>query len=869
MDDNLLNLAVKYAKLRWKLHPVYGFDEKMSCTCGEGHKDTKDAGKHPVFHKWEQLSSSDQYDIKDWWMRYPLSNIALHCSKSGFFVIDIDPRSGGDESYEKLIQILDEKGINLPQTVEAITGKYSYQGKEVRGRHIYFKCWSNDKFVANLSKLDLPGIDIKHNGYVLLPGSKHLSGVTYQWFEGRDPWTIDVAEPPGGLLSLIRKDYEPQRHFKEVDWSEIVDKADKLDINKIAKEGVKEGERNNTLFRVSIVLCNMVAPDGKINELKEDMIFSWVSDFNNRMVSPPLPEDEVITICRQAIKFVRENPQTNYASPELIAWAQKFDGISFNHEEVVRILGSSVSEDESNFSKKTRLDVAKSILEEGVSVSQTTTRKVADFPKDQDAVSEEDGGVPGNRSYTDIGNARRLVDTWGAGIAYTPDIGFKVWEDGYWKTDKEGLYIQELTKKIPSFIEGEAGSQDLEMRNKTLVWAKTSRSNARIKAAIEAAKSDPRIHINLEKWDSDPELFGAKNGVINLKTGNLMKSAPSHYISIISDVQYIPGLTNDRWENFLWDTTGEDQQLIDYLQLLMGYIMTAHSYLDIISLIYGPPGTGKNTFIESCFSAMGDYAWPLDLSVISNTNGMNSGSDLYHIAELLNRRAVWVDELPEGEKLKETTLKKLSGSSLMSARSPGGRPFSFKLVAKTVISTNHRPPIQDDAMWRRLIAIPFTHKPKKIDPTLKRYLSDPEGGLPAVLAWLVEGAVKYLNSSNDPEYPFGFSKVVQESTEMYRKSEDKTGLFIDENLREKPGASVLMSAVFAEYQSWSMKMGEKFLTQASFQKKLVDRGIRVVGHATAAEIIGHELSNTNSIQNPVGKIKLYDLPESNVAYDNF
>jgi hypothetical protein len=55
---------------------------------------------------------------------------------SGFIVIDIDPRSGGIDSFEKFEELV---GITLPETVEAYTGVYNYLGKEVRGRHLYYK----------------------------------------------------------------------------------------------------------------------------------------------------------------------------------------------------------------------------------------------------------------------------------------------------------------------------------------------------------------------------------------------------------------------------------------------------------------------------------------------------------------------------------------------------------------------------------------------------------------------------------------------------------------------------------------------------------------------------------------------------------
>ena len=134
--------------------------------------------------------------------------------------------------------------------------------------------------------------------------------------------------------------------------------------------------------------------------------------------------------------------------------------------------------------------------------------------------------------------------------------------------------------------------------------------------------------------------------------------------------------------------------------------------------------SGKNTFVEAIVKCLGtkEYAWPLDSSILAQNDGRASGQDLYHWAELRGRRLVWVDELPDSERLKENSVKKLTGSSEISARSPGEKPFTFESRAKLWVSTNHRPIITDDAMWRRIRPIPFLKVPENPDPELKEYI---------------------------------------------------------------------------------------------------------------------------------------------------
>jgi putative DNA primase/helicase len=258
-------------------------------------------------------------------------------------------------------------------------------------------------------------------------------------------------------------------------------------------------------------------------------------------------------------------------------------------------------------------------------------------------------------------------------------------------------------------------------------------------------------------------------------------------------------------------------------------------------LVYGPPGSGKNTFVEAIVKCLGtqQYAWPLDSSILAQGDAQSHGSDLYHWAELRGRRMVWVDELPDGERMKENSVKKLTGSSEISARSPGEKPFTFSSQAKLWVTTNHRPIINDEAMWRRLRPIPWSFVPENPDPDLKAYLFDPEGALPAVLAWAVEGAIKYLGSQ--ARDPLGWCTAVSNASDIYRKNEDRIGMFLNEEVKELPGASLPVKALYAIYRIWSEERGERAMSQIAFHRKLSDRGQEIVGQGARAELVGYSL----------------------------
>jgi P4 family phage/plasmid primase-like protien len=782
-----------YANRGWKVLPVHGV-VGGKCTCGRSHTDPKEVGKHPAINSWQTEATSDPDKIASWWETNPDYNIGVFARESGFLVIDIDPRNGGDDSFLKLEERAEGA---LPKTIEAITGAYNVKNKIVHGRHLIYKCDPNEKFIGNFKKAGLDGIDVKHNGYILVHPSRHFSGVNYSWKPGHAPWDMPdgPTEAPEELLAVLRANTArstgagSSSTYKDGDWDAfngLEYGGEKVDIEKILDEGLVEGERAVEIYKLACALANKMGTDS----ISRGALESLMIRFNHEKVRPPMElegPNSLLMHVNRAIEFVAKHPKINlrwnglsdWVETSGMTWAERAQSQGATATPTASApkasVGNSynVSDAPVDFTDSDFIgDHVSNLVKKGLSVAEAISGGNMGLPNDQDAIDTEDGGTQGDRSFTDVGNSRRLVDTFGSAIRYTPGLGWFHWDGNYWKPDIENLQLQELAKRVSPVIAGEVSGLDLDNPkvNDIVNWAKQAKSNTRIANMIKTAVSDRRILVPVEHWDGDVNLLGVMNGVVDLRTGTLLSGRPDLYITRRAPVAYTPGLRNVKFEQFLDFATDGDKEFQDWLQRAVGYTLTGLNSQDALFLVYGPPGSGKTTFVETIVNALGtqEYSWTLDSSVLAAGDGQANRTDEYHMAELRGRRMVWVDELPESERLKENQVKKMTGSGTLQGRSPGERPFTFRSQGKLWVTTNHRPIITDDAMWRRLRPIPLTNIPENPDKELRPYLSDPEGGLPAVLSWAVDGAIKYLNSSaKDPLMFIARTKI--ESVYLWKK----------------------------------------------------------------------------------------------------
>lgn len=425
-----------------------------------------------------------------------------------------------------------------------------------------------------------------------------------------------------------------------------------------------------------------------------------------------------------------------------------------------------------------------------------------------------------NEHLTDSGNAKRLVRLYGKGLRFFLAKGvWLIWVGSHWAVD-ESLNIVRFAKAAAEALYDEARKlRDFELAEKAKKASLAAEGRAKIDAAIELAKSEPGVIVQADQLDQDPWLLNVKNGTIDLRTGELHPHDPQDMITKIVNIEYAPEPGNEcpRWENFLFEIFAGNMEMVRYIQRAIGYTLTGSTSEQVLFFLYGLGANGKSVFLNILTALLSSY-WT---TVVAETFMLKNdgGGATPELAKMISARLVTANELGEGRRMDEATVKLFTGGDIVSARQLYREPIEFRPVFKLWMAGNHKPDIRgmDDGIWRRIHLVPYavTFPPEKRDKDLEQKLL---AELPGILRWAVQGCLEWQRVGLNPP------AVVTSATDEYRSEMDIIGLWLAECCRLDPTAETSAGDLYRSYRKWAESNGHRCLSQKKLGATLRDRG---------------------------------------------
>lgn len=351
-------------------------------------------------------------------------------------------------------------------------------------------------------------------------------------------------------------------------------------------------------------------------------------------------------------------------------------------------------------------------------------------------------------------------------------------------------------------------------------------------SALQAAK--PMLLRDIREFDTQEFLLNTPIGTYDLRKGldGLESHSADNLLTKVTTVA--PSEKNkELWENAINEFFCGDNELIDYVQMIVGLAAIGKVYMEALIISYGQGSNGKSTFWNTIARVLGTYSGTISADALTVGCKRNVKPEM---AELKGKRLVIAAELEEGVRLNTSVVKQLCSTDEVGAEKKYKDPFKYTPTHTLVLYTNHLPKVgaSDEGTWRRLIVIPFnaTIKGKADIKNYSDYLFNKAGG--AVLSWIIEGAKKTIES----DFHLPLPECVEDAIGQYRESSDWLSIFIDECCEVDPSYTQKSGEFYQEYRAFCMRTGEFARSTSDFYNALELAGFERHKSRTGAVVYG-------------------------------
>jgi putative DNA primase/helicase len=356
----------------------------------------------------------------------------------------------------------------------------------------------------------------------------------------------------------------------------------------------------------------------------------------------------------------------------------------------------------------------------------------------------------------------------------------------------------------------------------------TNTINNALKEAEVPLFTDPDV------LDADPMAVNCLNGTLRFtvtRTGEgkaemrhavvtLCPHDRADRMTKIMPVAYDAAAAMPRFQTFL-NRIQPDPAMQSYLQRAFGLSMLGLTEQMMVYL-YGDGANGKSVLMDLIARILGDYAASAKIESLTGQNRRSGADATPDLVPMIGARFLRASEPEKNVEWQEGLIKALTGGEPMLIRALQENFIEVTPKFKLFVSGNHRPNFKgtDDGIWRRVKLVPFLEQIPEKERINK---ADMDAALfaeaPGVLAWMVQGAIDYLEAGLREPAP------VVEATLALRRDSDVYGEFLDSacDITGKETDRITADELIRAFNFWRMGYGLGEYRKTGASKEFADR----------------------------------------------
>ena len=347
---------------------------------------------------------------------------------------------------------------------------------------------------------------------------------------------------------------------------------------------------------------------------------------------------------------------------------------------------------------------------------------------------------------------------------------------------------------------------------------------ASVSAAMDAVKAITHLanHPNTKPpiWLEDyainkPEasqLISLKNGLFHLENSALLPHSLGFFTQNALPFEYNPQAQCPQWEKFLADLWGHDQESIDCLQEMFGYIISGDTRQQKFFNLIGPRRSGKGTINKVLVSLLGQHNTVApQMEELCDTFGLQPWLGKL-LASFTDARA------PERNRSAVVSqLLRISGGDTVTVNRKNKEAWNGYLPTRIVIYSNEALQLTENsnALTGRMVVFKMVNQfYDKEDANLATKLDKELSG---IFNWAMEGLARRLARGGHFLQPTSG----REYLELMQEIGNPMSSFAEDALEFDPTAYVLKDDVFRCYKHWAVNKNIPVGTELAFKRRFL------------------------------------------------
>lgn len=304
-------------------------------------------------------------------------------------------------------------------------------------------------------------------------------------------------------------------------------------------------------------------------------------------------------------------------------------------------------------------------------------------------------------------------------------------------------------------------------------------------------RDDLGIRIDRNRLNSNINLIGFENGVLDITTGEFDIHRHEQLLTSIVPYDYKPDAQCPTWLQFLDDVLFE--QDVDFIQEMVGYCFYRKNIHAILVLLLGFGRNGKTTFINTVTRLLGeDNVEHIPLQLLCK--------DMVAKARIYNKMANLCSDLPSDSIRNTSVIKELTGGDYTYARQLYKDGFNFISYCKMIFAGNILPDCKDKtfAMKERFAVIEFVNTFPRDDPKTNPYLLDTlTEELSGIFNWALIGLKRLLENKKFSAY-----RDLEDVSKYHADQTDPVVMFIARFIRGDTENKIKKDVVYQTYRRY-------------------------------------------------------------------